>query len=260
MRSVGVAVVVAALSACVGALIACGSAPVGEEPDVPGEALPPIPRPPKGDGGADDDSATASSDVTLSITLNGTGAGTVTSSPPGVTCSGKSCAGTFAKGTKVTLTANAATGSYFDAWTGACTGAECAPALDADKTVTAGFETLSGTWAGTYTNTRTVNGCTFNNAGNLSVTITATPTSSASFTGLEIRQIPGCQLVNKTTGAAPASALTIAPTNMTGTWSASVSGVGGTLDFPFTASVSGGKLTGSWSCPTCTGSFTLTKQ
>ncbi len=54
---------------------------------------------------------------TLTIGLDGTGAGTVTSSPGGIDC-GIDCSFNFAKGTVVTLTATAAAGSTFTGWSG----------------------------------------------------------------------------------------------------------------------------------------------
>jgi hypothetical protein len=67
------------------------------------------------------------------------GAGTVTSSPTGISC-GSSCAHTFASGTIVTLTAKAAFGSRFAGWSGACTGTKkCAVTMSAAKRVTATF-------------------------------------------------------------------------------------------------------------------------
>jgi Divergent InlB B-repeat domain len=58
----------------------------------------------------------------VSVSRTGTGSGTVTSSPSGITC-GTTCAAGFPPGTSVTLTAVAAVGSVFAGWSGACTGA-----------------------------------------------------------------------------------------------------------------------------------------
>lgn len=61
---------------------------------------------------------------TVAITLGGTGAGVVRSSPPGLTCDGTSgCVATFAAGTEVTLTAAPGAGARLSAWSGACSGA-----------------------------------------------------------------------------------------------------------------------------------------
>jgi len=57
----------------------------------------------------------------LRVTKNGSGAGTVTSSPPGIGC-GSDCAEPFAAGTRVTLKAAAASGSTFAGWGSECTG------------------------------------------------------------------------------------------------------------------------------------------
>ena len=58
---------------------------------------------------------------TLTVTKIGAGAGTVTSSPPGVSC-GSACVAPFPTGAVVTLTAVPDAGSAFAGWSGACTG------------------------------------------------------------------------------------------------------------------------------------------
>jgi hypothetical protein len=72
----------------------------------------------------------------LDVTIVG-GAGSVTSSPPGIDCPG-TCTATFADGTDVTLTP--APAAAFTGWTGACTGGGgCTVAMDGDKAVSAVF-------------------------------------------------------------------------------------------------------------------------
>lgn len=86
---------------------------------------------------------TTSSAPTFALTVNknGTGSGTVTSSPTGINC-GATCSASFAQGTTVTLTAAPASGSVFAGWSGACTGTgTCSVTMDAAKTVTATFNT-----------------------------------------------------------------------------------------------------------------------
>jgi alpha-tubulin suppressor-like RCC1 family protein len=81
---------------------------------------------------------------TLTVSKAGTGGGTVTSSPTGITC-GADCSESYASGTPVTLTATPATGSSFTGWSGACAGSgtvtTCTITLDAAKSVTATFVT-----------------------------------------------------------------------------------------------------------------------
>jgi len=86
--------------------------------------------------------STAVAAVALTVTKNGTGGGTVTSSPTGITC-GTSCTAALAVGTPVTLTATAASGSTFAGWSGACggTAATCSWTMSAATTVTATFNT-----------------------------------------------------------------------------------------------------------------------
>ena len=76
---------------------------------------------------------------TLTITKNGTGLGTVTSSPTGIDCGG-TCSAAFPSGTVVTLTPTPLTGSFFTGWSGACTGTgACSVTMDAARAVTATF-------------------------------------------------------------------------------------------------------------------------
>ncbi len=58
---------------------------------------------------------------TLTVSKAGTGSGTVTSSPTGITC-GTSCSKAFPYNTRVTLTAAPEPGSSFRSWSGDCTG------------------------------------------------------------------------------------------------------------------------------------------
>jgi hypothetical protein len=79
-------------------------------------------------------------EVSISVILDGTGSGTVTSSPAGINC-GSVCSNNFDHNTVVTLTAEADPGSTFTGWTGAgCSGTgNCVVTMDTDKTVTAVF-------------------------------------------------------------------------------------------------------------------------
>lgn len=76
----------------------------------------------------------------LSIKKTGTGSGTVTSSPAGISC-GSDCSEEYSKDTSVTLTATPATGSKFIGWSGSCTGTKttCTFTMDTEKTATANF-------------------------------------------------------------------------------------------------------------------------
>lgn len=249
-------------------VVACEPAPIGTYPEAEDVRLPNREPGDEDDTTAGEDEERSSSPAamsTLTVTLAGSGTGTVTSTPAGVSCAGTTCTGSFAKGTAVTLVASPAAGSIFTSWGGACAGnTECAPALDGDVAVTANLETLAGTWSGTYTNTRQAFGCTFNNAGNLSITFAADGTvfsTTGTIDGLERRQpANNCNLVGKTTGSAPKESATLAGNKATGTWTFTIQNPSGTLDFPYTGTITGNTLSGSWTCATCVGSFTLTKQ
>lgn len=88
--------------------------------------------------------ATAPSQLTLSVSVNG--AGTVTSSPTGIDTSATDEAD-FEDGTIVTLTAAADAGSSFAGWGGACAsavGTTCDVTMDAAKSVSATFDLVLG--------------------------------------------------------------------------------------------------------------------
>jgi len=119
------------------------------------------------------------SQYTLIVNKGGTGTGTVTSSPGGISC-GSDCSEIYNIGTSVTLMASPDTSSTFGGWSGACTGTgTCAVTMDAEKTVTATF-TLK-----TYTITASAGtGGTISPSGSVSVnhgasqTFTITPNTS----------------------------------------------------------------------------------
>jgi hypothetical protein len=79
---------------------------------------------------------------TLLVTKSGSGSGTVSSAPAGISCGGD-CSESSAHGTVMVLTAAPDAGSTFAGWFGGgCSGnGACAVTLDGDKTVSATFET-----------------------------------------------------------------------------------------------------------------------
>jgi hypothetical protein len=80
--------------------------------------------------------------LVLSLSEAGTGSGTVTSSPSGISC-GATCSASFSSGTSVTLTAAANSGSTFTGWSGGgCSGTgTCTVTMTAATSVTATFGT-----------------------------------------------------------------------------------------------------------------------
>jgi hypothetical protein len=127
---------------------------------------------------------------------NGTGTGTVTSSPAGVSC-GATCSAGFDDGTPVTLTASPAVGSDFAGWSGAgCAGAGvCTFVVDGAKTVTATFTRQTrhltvgkkGNGRGTVTSSPGGIGCGSTcSAGfpyGTALKLTAKPTATSVFSG-----------------------------------------------------------------------------
>jgi hypothetical protein len=78
----------------------------------------------------------------LTVSLAGTGSGTVTSSPAGISCPG-TCTANFNDSTLVTLTPTASIGSVFAGWSGDCTGmGPCTVNMTAARNVTATFNLL----------------------------------------------------------------------------------------------------------------------
>ena len=92
------------------------------------------------------DPAPPASTPTLSVSRTGSGSGTVNSSPSGIAC-GTDCSQTYVSGTRVTLTASAASGSVFAGWSGGgCTGTgTCSVTLNAATGVTATFNAATST-------------------------------------------------------------------------------------------------------------------
>jgi hypothetical protein len=79
---------------------------------------------------------------TLTVTKAGTGSGSVSSSPAGISC-GATCSAQFDYGTMVTLTPTADSGSAFTGWTGACSGiGACVVTMDQARAVTATFDAV----------------------------------------------------------------------------------------------------------------------
>lgn len=136
--------------------------------------------------------------VTFSVNLSGTGSGTITSSPAGITCGVTTCSGSFTNGTNVTLTVTPASGSTFAGWGGDCTGTStCVVTLSAATNLLATFNsvttlytlsvTKSGTGLGTVmssdSNINCGSTCGASYTSGTSVTLTSTPASGFTFAG-----------------------------------------------------------------------------
>jgi Pro-kumamolisin, activation domain/Divergent InlB B-repeat domain len=135
--------------------------------------------------------ATFVQDVTLSVSV--TGSGSVTSSPTGISCP-STCSENLAPGTQVTLSATPANGFGFSGWGGACSGVgNCVVTMNTGQSVTATFAqtqyTLDVSVSGNGTVTSSPTGiscpsvCTMNYSSGTPVTLTATPTGGATFNG-----------------------------------------------------------------------------
>lgn len=139
----------------------------------------------------------------VAVTKTGTGLGTVTSTPTGITC-GTECSRAFDVGTTVTLTATAQPGSRFDGWTGACSGTgSCVVSVSAARDVGASFTlerfsvsiSRTGTGAGTVASTPTGITCGSDCEGEYdfgtTVTLVATPSAGSTFDGWSVAGCSG---------------------------------------------------------------------
>lgn len=142
-------------------------------------------------------------DNTLTVSRNGTGTGTVTSSPGGISC-GSTCSADFTPGSMVTLTAAASADSTFTGWDApGCPGTgDCTVTMDMSRTVTATFTlrtysvvvTRAGTGTGNVTSSPVGiscgSDCTESYGHGTMLTLTASPTGGSGFAGWT-----GCDLV-----------------------------------------------------------------
>jgi hypothetical protein len=130
---------------------------------------------------------------TNTLTASVTGSGTVTSNDGAISCP-STCSANYGTGAQVTLRARPAAGSSFSGWSGACSGfGSCVVTMNGAQSVSATFvqdvATLSVAVAGYGTVSSSPAGiacgsiCTMNYAGGTVVTLTATPSSGATFTG-----------------------------------------------------------------------------
>ncbi|HSN90337.1 MAG TPA: fibronectin type III domain-containing protein, partial [Anaeromyxobacteraceae bacterium] len=131
----------------------------------------------------------------LAVAKQGSGAGTVVSSPAAIDC-GDTCSFSVPRDTSITLTASPDATSTFDGWSGDCSGTDpCTVTMDAARSVTATFTRIThgltvsrtGTGGGAVTSSPAGIDCgatcstTFDAA--TVVTLTATPDATSDFTG-----------------------------------------------------------------------------
>ena len=132
----------------------------------------------------------------LTISLGGTGGGTVTTSPLGSDCgTGSKC---FPAGTVVTLTATPAAGSIFAGWSGVCTGTgPCNVTISGARSVIATFNALppdgmltvtrSGSGSGAVTGGNGIincgSVCSTSLPGDVAIALTATAATGSVFAG-----------------------------------------------------------------------------
>ncbi|HKP19029.1 MAG TPA: hypothetical protein VJT84_11155 [Gaiellaceae bacterium] len=195
--------------------------------------------------------AGAPTNQTLSVAVTGNG----TVAGGGVSCTsagGSGCTASVPNGQTVTLTATPSSGAGFTGWGGACAGSSttCTVTMDAAKSVTATFTGTGGGGTSTFPLSVSVTGngrvtgsgidcgggntsCSQNITSGTTVTLTAAPSSGASFSGW---------------GGACSGTATTCTVTMSAARSVSATFTGGTTGstFALTVSVSGdGTVTGS---------------
>lgn len=169
--------------------------------------------------------------VTVSVTMAGTGSGSVASTPTGMTCSGGSCSGSYPAATWITLQATPADGSLFSGWSGTCSGTgSCTVQANSNASVTATFTaiqptltvTLSGTGSGSVTSSPSGISCPGTCAAqfdqNTTVTLAAAPSSSSSFSGWSgvCSGTAGCSVPMGTSDKAVTAGFSAAPKTKVG--------------------------------------------
>ncbi|NOT57246.1 MAG: hypothetical protein HOP18_21800 [Deltaproteobacteria bacterium] len=138
---------------------------------------------------------TPTASFALTVAKSGTGQGTVTSSPAGISC-GTDCSESYTSSTSVTLSATPTAGSTFGGWSGGgCSGTgTCTLLMNTATTVTATFTAtvtypLTVTTVGSGTVTSSPAGiscgadCSESYANGTVVALTATPASGYTFSG-----------------------------------------------------------------------------
>lgn len=193
---------------------------------------------------------------TLDVTASGSGSGTISSNPAGISCQSTAgqesgtCTASFLQNTAVSLTASPSSGHTFVGWTGACAGSAtiCNVTMSQARSVSANFSapnftlslTAGGTGNGSVVSTPSGISCQMNAgatsgtcissyAQNAPVTLTANASSGHSFTnwgGACSGSLPTCQVTMSqsrsvtATFTSPAFALAV---NLSGTGSGTVS-------------------------------------
>lgn len=223
---------------------------------------------------------------TVTVSKDGTGSGTVTSSPPGINC-GATCSSQFEQGASVSLNAAAAPGSAFAGWSGDCSGTG-ACTLTGNATVTARFNLAntrhlhvdksgSGTVTSDPSGISCGTACDADFQGGSVVTLTATPAGGSTFTGWSGAGCSGTgscivvmnadQTVNASFATPNAFTLTVNKNGVgLGTVTSDPAGIdcGATCSFTFssgtsvtlTATPAAGSTFGSWSGSGCSGTGT----
>ncbi len=153
---------------------------------------------------------------TVTIAINGSGTGTISSSPAGIDC-GTDCSAEFSEGTQLTLTATPAPGSTFMGWgDGSCTGTgDCVVTVGEDISIAPTFAlahlivvTIAGNGVGDVASAPAgiacPGDCSEQYGPGETVTLTATPGTESQFAGWTNGGCTGTMPCTVTTDAAAA--------------------------------------------------------
>jgi hypothetical protein len=181
---------------------------------------------------------------TVMVAKNGTGTGTVASTPAGINCGGD-CNQRFPGGATLTLTATPSAGSVFTGWSGGGCSGTGSCALSTTATVTATFNlpapapftvTVNKTGAGTVTsNPAGINcgaDCTETYPGGTRVTLTAAADAGSVFTGWNGGGCAGAGLCVVSTTATVTATFGVIPPPITVTVNKNGTGTGTVTSTP----------------------------
>jgi YVTN family beta-propeller protein len=141
---------------------------------------------------------------TLSVVLEGSGSGTVTSNPMGINC-GTSCNSSFATGTAVILDASPSSGSTFSGWSTNCSGTgACNVTMTSDEFVTATLSAIPPDFSMQPASAS----LTAQRGTQMTDVITIAPLNGVSF-------VSTIQLSCTVTGATPTATCALSPTSVT---------------------------------------------
>jgi hypothetical protein len=172
------------------------------------------------------------------VTKSGTGKGTVTSVPAGISC-GANCSSSFPGGTSITLTAVADPGSTFSGFTGGCSSssASCTFTLAADASVNAAFALNDFSISASPQSISLEQGSSAAVAISTAVISGAAQAVALSAAGLPAGTTASFNPGSLTAGSSATMTIAVASTTPAGTYAFTIVGTGTTTTRTFAASL-----------------------